>query len=99
MKDPGKGIFAPLIVRKPRLKVTSALTFVQVLSFATIIIGTINYGVPTGHVHAHFIYHLFWYEGPMHNFSFYVDLFLKVLCGLRDHGLPSYAHDMVQQAP
>ena len=33
----------------------------QVLSFATIIIGTINYAVPSGHVHPGFIYALFWY--------------------------------------
>lgn len=31
-----------------------------VLSFATIIIGTKNYAVPTGHVHPGFIYDLFW---------------------------------------
>ncbi len=45
IKDPVKGIFVPLIV----------------LSFATIIIGTIKYAVPTGHVHPDFIYALFWY--------------------------------------
>lgn len=45
IKDPVKGIFVPLCV----------------LSFATIIIGTINYAVPTGHVHPGFIYELFWY--------------------------------------
>ncbi|KAH8093113.1 voltage-dependent anion channel-domain-containing protein [Cristinia sonorae] len=44
IKDPVKGIFVPLIV----------------LSFATIIIGTINYAVPTGHVSIDFIYALFW---------------------------------------
>ncbi|CAL1697483.1 unnamed protein product [Somion occarium] len=44
IKDPVKGIFVPLIV----------------LSFATILIGTINYAVPTGHVHPNFIYALFW---------------------------------------
>lgn len=44
IKDPVKGVFVPLIV----------------LSFATIIIGTINYAVPTGHVHPNFIYALFW---------------------------------------
>jgi len=44
IQDPVKGIFVPLIV----------------LSFATIIIGTINYAVPTGHVHPEFIYALFW---------------------------------------
>ncbi|KAI0697770.1 voltage-dependent anion channel [Cytidiella melzeri] len=44
LKDPFKGIFVPLIV----------------LSFATIIIGTINYAVPSGHVHPEFIYALFW---------------------------------------
>jgi len=42
--DPTKGIFVPLMV----------------LSFATIIIGTINYGVPAGHVTPDFIYGLFW---------------------------------------
>jgi tellurite resistance protein TehA-like permease len=45
IRDPVKGIFVPLIV----------------LSFATIIIGTINYAVPSGHVHPGFIYSLFWY--------------------------------------
>ncbi|EIN03552.1 hypothetical protein PUNSTDRAFT_146990 [Punctularia strigosozonata HHB-11173 SS5] len=44
IKDPVKGVFVPLVV----------------LSFATIIIGTINYGVPPGHVHPNFIYNLFW---------------------------------------
>ncbi|KAI0665507.1 voltage-dependent anion channel-domain-containing protein [Trametes maxima] len=44
VKDPVKGIFVPLVV----------------LSFATIIIGTIKYAVPTGHVHPGFIYSLFW---------------------------------------
>ncbi|TFK40496.1 voltage-dependent anion channel [Crucibulum laeve] len=44
LNDPVKGIFVPLIV----------------LSFATIIIGTINYAVPSGHVHPGFIYSLFW---------------------------------------
>ncbi|EKM52736.1 uncharacterized protein PHACADRAFT_126777 [Phanerochaete carnosa HHB-10118-sp] len=44
LTDPGKGIFAPLIV----------------LSLATIIIGTINYAVPSNIVHAHHIYHAFW---------------------------------------
>ncbi|KAI0790246.1 voltage-dependent anion channel [Irpex lacteus] len=44
LQDPVKGIFVPLIV----------------LSFATIIIGTINYAVPSGHVHPGFIYALFW---------------------------------------
>ena len=44
IKDPVKGIFVPLVV----------------LSFATIIIGTINYGVPSGHVTPNFVYALFW---------------------------------------
>ncbi|THU82392.1 hypothetical protein K435DRAFT_823225 [Dendrothele bispora CBS 962.96] len=44
MQDPVKGIFVPLVV----------------LSFATIIIGTINYAFPTGHVSANFLYALFW---------------------------------------
>ncbi|KAK7451699.1 hypothetical protein VKT23_012378 [Stygiomarasmius scandens] len=44
MKDPVKGIFVPLVV----------------LSFATIIIGTINYAFPTGHVSVNFLYALFW---------------------------------------
>ena len=48
IKDPVKGIFVPLVV----------------LSFATIIIGTIKYAVPTGHVHPNFIYALFWYHTP-----------------------------------
>ncbi|KAJ3709400.1 voltage-dependent anion channel [Lentinula raphanica] len=44
IKDPVKGIFVPLVV----------------LSFATIIIGTINYAVPPGLVSHGFIYALFW---------------------------------------
>ncbi|PFH54006.1 hypothetical protein AMATHDRAFT_53723 [Amanita thiersii Skay4041] len=44
LRDPLKGIFVPLIV----------------LSFATLIIGTINYGVPTGRISSGFIYSLFW---------------------------------------
>ncbi|THH28722.1 hypothetical protein EUX98_g5462 [Antrodiella citrinella] len=44
IKDPVKGIFVPLVV----------------LSFATIIIGTINYAVPPGYVSVNFIYGLFW---------------------------------------
>ncbi|KAI0742252.1 voltage-dependent anion channel-domain-containing protein [Daedaleopsis nitida] len=44
IKDPVKGIFVPLIV----------------LSFATILIGTVKYAVPSGHVHPEFIYALFW---------------------------------------
>ncbi|CDO75158.1 hypothetical protein BN946_scf184590.g15 [Trametes cinnabarina] len=44
IKDPVKGIFVPLVV----------------LSFATIIIGTVKYAVPSGHVHPGFIYALFW---------------------------------------
>ncbi|KAK1232179.1 hypothetical protein PQX77_004691 [Marasmius sp. AFHP31] len=44
MQDPVKGIFVPLVV----------------LSFATIIIGTINYAVPTKHVGPTLIYTLFW---------------------------------------
>ncbi|PBK67190.1 hypothetical protein ARMSODRAFT_1020683 [Armillaria solidipes] len=44
VQDPVKGIFVPLIV----------------LSFATIIIGTVNYAFPSGHVSAGFIYALFW---------------------------------------
>ncbi|KAL0577115.1 hypothetical protein V5O48_004868 [Marasmius crinis-equi] len=44
MQDPVKGIFVPLVV----------------LSFATIIIGTINYAVPTKHVSPDLIYGLFW---------------------------------------
>ncbi|KAI0798201.1 voltage-dependent anion channel [Abortiporus biennis] len=44
IQDPVKGIFVPLIV----------------LSFATIIIGTINYAVPTGHITPGFIYAMFW---------------------------------------
>ncbi|KDN49698.1 hypothetical protein RSAG8_01763, partial [Rhizoctonia solani AG-8 WAC10335] len=42
--DPVKGVFVPLCV----------------LSFATIIIGTIQYAVPAGIVHPGFIYELFW---------------------------------------
>lgn len=44
IKDPVKGIFVPLVV----------------LSFATIIIGTVKYAVPSGHVHPFFVYDLFW---------------------------------------
>lgn len=44
IKDPVKGIFVPLIV----------------LSFATIVIGTIHYAVPSGHVHSESIYTVFW---------------------------------------
>ncbi|KAF9522586.1 voltage-dependent anion channel-domain-containing protein [Crepidotus variabilis] len=44
LTDPVAGIFVPLIV----------------LSFATIIIGTINYAVPSGHVTPELIYVLFW---------------------------------------
>ncbi|KIY68463.1 hypothetical protein CYLTODRAFT_481698 [Cylindrobasidium torrendii FP15055 ss-10] len=44
LKDPVKGIFVPLIV----------------LSFATIIIGTINYAVPAGLAGPDFIYGMFW---------------------------------------
>ncbi|KAF9019958.1 hypothetical protein BDZ89DRAFT_283291 [Hymenopellis radicata] len=44
VQDPVKGVFVPLIV----------------LSFATIIIGTINYAIPSGHVSPEFIYVLFW---------------------------------------
>ncbi|KIY65024.1 hypothetical protein CYLTODRAFT_380082 [Cylindrobasidium torrendii FP15055 ss-10] len=44
IKDPVKGVFVPLVV----------------LSFATIIIGTINYAFPPGHVTADFIYGMFW---------------------------------------
>ncbi|CAK5266021.1 unnamed protein product [Mycena citricolor] len=44
LQDPVKGIFVPLVV----------------LSFATIIIGTINYAVPSKHVGPELIYALFW---------------------------------------
>ncbi|KAJ8468645.1 hypothetical protein ONZ45_g17174 [Pleurotus djamor] len=44
IKDPVKGIFVPLIV----------------LSLATIIIGSINYAWPTGHVGSDFVYIMFW---------------------------------------
>ncbi|KAF7422307.1 hypothetical protein PC9H_010463 [Pleurotus ostreatus] len=44
LNDPVKGVFVPLVV----------------LSFATIIIGTINYTVPSGHSSPDFIYVLFW---------------------------------------
>ncbi|KAF9265197.1 hypothetical protein L218DRAFT_924327 [Marasmius fiardii PR-910] len=44
LQDPAKSIFVPLIV----------------LSFATIIIGTINYAVPTKHVSPSLTYCLFW---------------------------------------
>ncbi|KIK69875.1 hypothetical protein GYMLUDRAFT_150500 [Collybiopsis luxurians FD-317 M1] len=44
LNDPVKGIFVPLVV----------------LSFATIIIGTINYAFPPRYISAGFIYALFW---------------------------------------
>ena len=44
IKDPVKGIFVPLVV----------------LSFATILIGTVKYAVPGGHVSPGFVYALFW---------------------------------------
>ncbi|KIK52699.1 hypothetical protein GYMLUDRAFT_233276 [Collybiopsis luxurians FD-317 M1] len=44
LNDPVKGIFVPLVV----------------LSFATILIGTINYAVPPGHIMPEYIYGLFW---------------------------------------
>ncbi|KAI0258909.1 voltage-dependent anion channel-domain-containing protein [Gloeopeniophorella convolvens] len=44
INDPVKGIFVPLFV----------------LSFATILIGTINYGVPPGHISPNGIYALYW---------------------------------------
>ncbi|KAI0066516.1 hypothetical protein BV25DRAFT_1820496 [Artomyces pyxidatus] len=44
LTDPSKNIFVPLVV----------------LSFATIIIGTVNYAVPSGHFSANDIYILFW---------------------------------------
>jgi len=60
LTDPVKGIFVPLIVcswlllachRDPQL--------LEVLSFATIVIGTINYAVPR-HIGPDVIYALFW---------------------------------------
>ncbi|CAE6337008.1 unnamed protein product [Rhizoctonia solani] len=42
--DPVKGVFVPL----------------SVLSFATVVIGTINYAVPAGIIHANGIYVMFW---------------------------------------
>ena len=62
LKDPVKGIFVPLIVSllSPPFLLLTNRSFAQVLSFATIIIGTINYGVPSGHVSPNFIYGLFW---------------------------------------
>jgi len=60
---PGHQYFRP-----PHRKVICSYTrcvvdqnIAQVLSFATIIIGTINYAVPSGHVSPGFIYGLFWY--------------------------------------
>ncbi|KAF5388724.1 hypothetical protein D9757_004805 [Collybiopsis confluens] len=64
LNDPVKGIFVPLVV----------------LSFATIIIGTINYAVPPGHVSPEFIYALFWHG----------------LCWVRMLDLFSNADDLVQ---
>lgn len=63
IQDPVKGIFVPLIVSVPFIHVPHlALTTLpfKVLSFATIIIGTINYTIPTGHTSPEFIYILFW---------------------------------------
>jgi tellurite resistance protein TehA-like permease len=81
IKDPVKGVFVPLVV----------------LSFATIIIGTINYAVPSGHVHPGFIYELFWYVVFLHG-----TLCVRVqyperqgLRGVCDHRLLPHAHDMV----
>ena len=80
IKDPVKGIFVPLVV----------------LSFATIMIGTIKYAVPTGHIHPDFIYALFWYGRhllemvcPTHV------LFVQGLCGLRVPRLLPDAHGVV----
>ncbi|KAA1475536.1 hypothetical protein DENSPDRAFT_783604 [Dentipellis sp. KUC8613] len=44
LTDPSKNIFVPLVV----------------LSFATILIGSINYAFPAGHISADFVYGLFW---------------------------------------
>ncbi|KAH7341936.1 voltage-dependent anion channel [Rhizoctonia solani] len=44
LMDPAKGIYVPL----------------SVLSFATIVIGTINYAVPAGIIHVNGIYVMFW---------------------------------------
>jgi hypothetical protein len=42
-------------------KLGKAYRLVQVLSFATLIIGTINYTIPTGHTTPNFIYALYWW--------------------------------------
>ncbi|KXN82849.1 Malic acid transport protein [Leucoagaricus sp. SymC.cos] len=60
LTDPVKGIFVPLIVIYLFLIACQASCHRQVLSFATILIGTINYAVPSHHVGPSFIYVLFW---------------------------------------
>lgn len=61
IQDPVKGIFVPLIVSARYVRRRLSDQSSQVLSFATIIIGTINYAVPTGHISREFVYALFWY--------------------------------------
>lgn len=59
--DPVKGLFVPLIVRaRTTHRALQAQILLQVLSFATIVIGTINYGVIPGHISVEVIYVLFW---------------------------------------
>jgi hypothetical protein len=59
--DPVKGLFVPLIVRaRAAYRALQAQIVHQVLSFATIVIGTINYGVIPGHISVDGIYVLFW---------------------------------------
>jgi hypothetical protein len=59
--DPVKGLFVPLLVRaRTTYRALQAQFVHQVLSFATIVIGTINYGVIPGHISVEVIYVLFW---------------------------------------
>lgn len=61
--DPAKGIFVPLVVGLLYAFFSSdLLTALQVLSFATIIIGTVNYHVGNNvHAPPMVLYSLFWY--------------------------------------
>jgi hypothetical protein len=59
--DPVKGVFVPLLVgATTTYRALQAQIVHQVLSFATIVIGIINYGVIPGHVSVEAIYVLFW---------------------------------------
>lgn len=66
--DPAKGIFVPLVVRLSCcLPYRGLLTALQVLSFATIIIGTVNYHVGNNvHAPPMVLYSLFWYVARLY---------------------------------